>query len=361
MAQSTIQSVEATPIAIPLTKPIASSLGVYSHATGVAVTVRTVDGPDGFGFNLGLGGAPSRALAAYLEDELAPLAVGQDALAVEALWERMWSQNKPRVRAGLGAWALSAIDVAVWDIVGKTAGLPVHTLLGGARTEVPVYGSGGWLSLTDDELVSEAQAFASRGINQYKYKIGTARDEERTALLRRELGDDFTLYADANQRFRVHEAIEAAYMLDGYGVAWLEEPVLADCASDLKAVAEASPVPIATGENVSFRWGFREICEQRGAAYLQPDVVRCGGFTEFRKIADLADAHNLAVTSHLWHELSVSAVGASPAGVLVEFAELIPPDVFTRDFAPVGGVLGVIDVPGHGVEIAPEVIARYRV
>ena len=360
-ANMEIESIDAVPIAIPLAKPISSSLGTYTHASGVVVTVHTVDGPDGFGFNLGLGGMPGRALAAYIEDELAPLASGQDPLDPEALWLRLWAPNKARLRAGLGAWALSAIDVATWDIAGKNAGVSVHSLLGGFRDRVPAYGSGGWLSLSDTQMLAEAQSFAAQGIHGYKYKIGTPRDEERTALLRAEMGDGFILYADANQRFDVSEALASASMLAEYGVAWLEEPVLADSVLDLAAVATASPVPIAAGENAYFRWGFREICEQNGAAYLQPDVVRCGGFTEFRAIASLAETHSLALTSHLWHELSVSAVAASPVGTMVEYAQLIPPDIFTSDFSPTDGEITVPDVPGHGVEISPEAIARFRV
>lgn len=356
-----IDSVVAIPIAIPLTKPISSSLGVYTHVSGVSVQVTTEDGPTGHGFNLGLGGQPGRALAAYIDDELAPLAVGEDADDPASVWIKMWAPNKARIRGGLGAWALSAIDVALWDIAGKAAGTTLHNLMGGHHDRVLAYGSGGWLSLSDAEMVAEAQAFAERGILSYKFKIGTERDEARTELLRKEMGDDFTLYADANQRFSVKEALASARMLAEYGVGWLEEPVLADSVLDLAAVAAESAVPIATGENAYFRWGFREICEQNGARFLQPDVVRCGGFTEFKAIADLAERHSLALTSHLWHELSVSAVAASPAGTMVEYAEVIPADVFTRDFSPVDGFVVVPDVPGHGVELTSEVINRYRV
>lgn len=316
------------------------------------VTVRTKEGLFGTGFNLGLGGAASAALVPYIEQELAPLAVGGDALNPEALWERLWSPNKARMRAGLGVWALSAVDIACWDIVGKAAGLPLHRLLGGYRNRVPVYGSGGWLNLTDEELVAEAEAFARQGIGAYKYKIGGPRDEERTALLRQAMGDEFILFADANQRYSVREAIEASAMLADHGVAWLEEPVLADSVLDLAAVAAQSAVPVAAGENVYFRWGFREICQLEAATYWQPDVTRCGGITEFRKVAALAEAHNLALSSHLWHELSVSLVGASPAGYMCEYAELIPPGFLTRSFPVVDGMIEVPEVPGHGVEVA---------
>jgi L-alanine-DL-glutamate epimerase-like enolase superfamily enzyme len=150
-------------------------------------------------------------------------------------------------------------------------------------------------------------------------------------------------------------------MLADHGVGWFEEPVLADSTDDLAEVAASSPVPIAAGENVYFRWGFREICDRRAATYLQPDVGRCGGITEFIKIAHLADSYNLALSSHLWHELSISLVGAGPSGFMVEYAELIPPDALTRPFEVTDGHISVPDVPGHGVEVTSEALRRFGI
>jgi len=356
-----IQAVESTALRFPLPQPITTALSTYTHVDATAVRLRSDDGLVGFGMTAGLGGSAGAAVKPYIDAELAPLVVGEDALAPEALWHRMWSPNKPRMRGGLGAWALSAVDIACWDLLGKTAGLPVHRLLGGFREDVPVYGSGGWHSLGDTELVAECQAFAAQGIQAYKYKVGSPRDRERTALLRREMGDDFILFADANQRFDVMQALDTARMLADHGVAWLEEPVLADSSDDLAEVAASSPVPVAAGENVYFRWGFREICERRAAAYLQPDAGRCGGITEFAKIAHLADAHNISLSSHLWHELSISLVGASRQGFMVEYAELIPADSLTRPFEVSDGSIRVLDVPGHGVELTDEAMTRFAV
>ena len=356
---ATIERVRTAPLRLPLEKPIGSALDRYSHVDGVAVHVDTADGPTGFGFSASLGGAASGATAAYIDAELTPRILGEDALAPERLWHQMWSPNKPRVRAGIGAWALSAVDIALWDIVGKAAELPLATLFGGFRTRVPVYGSGGWHTLTDTELVAEAGAFIEQGITAYKYKTGTDRDRERTALLRRELGDELVLLADANQRFNVREAVEHARMLADFGVAWLEEPVLADSIDDLAKVAVASPVPIAAGENAYFRWEFREIVDRRAAAFLQPDIGRVGGITEFRKVSALADAYNLSLSSHLWHELSISLLAASPMGYMCEYADFIPKGALTRAFAVEDGAITIPDVPGHGVEFTSDVLERY--
>ena len=259
---------------------------------------------------------------------------------------------------GVGPQALSAVDIACWDILAKAAEMPLHQLLGGFRRRVPVYGSGSWITLEDDELVEECQSFAGQGIGAYKMKIGGARDRDRVALLRREMGDDFTLYVDANQRFNVREAVEASQWLADFGVAWFEEPVLADSVDDLAEVASASAIPIAAGENVYFRWGFRELCERRAAAYLQPDVVRCGGVTEWMKVAHLADAYNLSLTSHLIHELHISLVGASAAGYLVEYMDFFSENVFTHEFSVTDGHMDVPSAPGHGVAFDQKALAR---
>jgi len=323
--------------------------------------VHTEGGPSGTGYTTVLGGEGGGAMASYVRDELGPLTIGQDALAPEALWHRMWGPNKARLRAGLGVYALSAVDIALWDIVGKAAGMPLNRLFGGYRQSVPAYGSGGWHTLTDAELMDEAQGAAEKGMTGYKFKIGTPRDRERIAMLRKEMGPGFTLYVDANQKYNVREAVEVSKMLAEYGVAWFEEPVIADSVDDLAEVARKSAVPVAAGENAYMRWGFREICERRAAAYLQPDVGRCGGITEFAKIAHLADAYNLSLSSHLWHELSISLVGAVSSGFMVEYAELLPPDTLTRPFEVVDGHIRVPDVPGHGVEVTPESMKRFAV
>jgi L-alanine-DL-glutamate epimerase-like enolase superfamily enzyme len=356
-----VTSVEAAALELPLARPISSALGVYPHIDCTVVRVHTDAGHIGTGFTACLGGKASGAIVHYIDHELAPAIIGQDVLQPELLWHHMWGPNKARQRAGLGVWALSAVDIAIWDCVGKAAGLPLHTLLGGYQQSVPVYGSGGWHSLSDQELVDECTDFARLGISAYKYKIGTDRDRERTALLRREMGPDFVLLADANQKVNVREALESATMLAEYGVAWIEEPVVADSTDDLAAVARSSAVPTAAGENNYFRWGFRELCERRAADYLQPDIGRCGGVTEFRKIAALADSFGVSLTSHLWHELSISVVGAARSGWACEYVELIPTGALTRSFVVVDGHLAVPEVPGHGVEFTADAMSRYRV
>jgi D-arabinonate dehydratase len=354
-----IARVQAVPLSIPLARPIGSALAPYTAIDGMAVLVEDAAGTLGTGFTMSLGGNAARTLATYVTDELAPALVGTSPDHPETAWHAMWAPNKPRMRAGLGVWALSAVDIAVWDLHARQLGLPLHEVLGGSASRIPVYGSGGWHTLDDDELVAEAESFAALGIAAYKFKLGTVRDPERIGALRAALGDAFVLYADANQSLAVDEAIEVSRMLADFGVGWLEEPVVADSVDMLVAVAAGSAVPVAAGENVSLRWQFAEILERHAVAFIQPDVVRCGGVTEFRRVAAMAAEHEIALSTHLWHQLHVSLIGTSPAMHLAEYAPLLPSGIFTQEFPVVDGHLGLPDGPGHGVAFAPGMLERY--
>jgi L-alanine-DL-glutamate epimerase-like enolase superfamily enzyme len=371
MPDLSISSVEVVPLEVPRSESPARRF-VKSRGDGViavtAVYVHTDGGPSGFGYTTQIGSRAGGAIAAYIRDELAPRLVGAGALAPEALWHRLFSPSQSRMRAGLAVHALSALDIACWDILAKVAGLPLHSILGGFRREVPVYGSGGTPNYSDAELVEECLYFANQGLTSYKFKIGEnsvyeghSSDLDRIALLRKEVGDGFTLFADANQRYRVGQAIEASKMLHDFGIAWFEEPVLADSVADLAAVAARSDVPIAAGENHYLRWQFRELCEARAVAYLQPDPVLCGGVTEFRKAAHLADAFGLSLCSHLSHELAVSLVGAFSSGYLCEYFMQFPDELWSRAFPLHDGQLAVPDVPGHGLDLGPAARQRYGV
>ncbi len=345
-----ISNITVSVLEVPFDKPIQSSLGTYVGSDYVIVELRTESGFNGFGYSTSLDRRGTKAVVSYIEIDLIPLAIGQDVTQPEALWHRMWSPNKARMRGGVGVHALSAVDTAVWDAAAKIQNQPLADVLGCARDRIDVYGSGGWLSLTDRELVAEAESHAQKGITGYKLKIGGSRDRERVSLLRRELGDDFILYTDANQNYTASEAIAASNWLADYNVAWLEEPVIADCPWDMAAVAANSNVPLAAGENVYFGWGFQDLVDRQAATYLQPDIGRCGGVTEWIKIARIAEENSLRLTSHLLHELSTCLVAAFPSGYQVEFMNFFNQSPFTQDFTLNNGCLMVPRVPGHGVE-----------
>lgn len=360
MPATPITEITVFVLEVPFDKPIQSALGRYVGSDWVVVEMRAGD-IVGYGYSMSLDRRGTKAVVSYIENELTPLAIGLDAGAPEAVWQRMFAPNKARLRGGVGVHALSAVDTATWDIAARLAGISLNWMIGGYAQEIEVYGSGGWLSLTDEELVAEAQSHAENGITAYKLKIGGARDQERVGLLRREMGDDFTLYTDANQSLNVRQAIAASEWLADFNVAWLEEPVLADSPMDMGAVATESAIPIAAGENAYFRWGFRDLIERQAVAYVQPDIGRCGGVTEWIKIAHLTDSHKLDLTSHLLHELSVGLVAAFPSGYAVEYMNFFKDNPFSQEFRVADGKIAVPDVPGHGVEFEKAALKLYQV
>lgn len=300
MEKLEIESVEVVPLRVPRTEsPLQRIMPTTSSSAGYAVTavwLHTKGGPTGFGYSWGITSVATTEIASIIRDKLAPRLVGQDASAPERLWHDLWGPTSWMMRGGIATWALSVVDIACWDLLAKSAGVPLHRILGGYRSRVPVYGSGGGRGSTDAELLAELDDYRSQGCQAFKFHIGSRNvsvqpdEEPRIALLRKEAGDDFPLYVDANGAYSPREAIEVAAMLRNYGIGWFEEPVSADSPDDLAYVAANSPVPIATGENAYLRWGFRELVNKRAAAILQPDVGVCGGITEFRKIAGLAES-----------------------------------------------------------------------
>ena len=317
-----IHSISAKSAKVPLKREIGSAGGNKSSLDYLIVELKTEEGISGFGYTMGLGGNGSKAMAPYIQNELAPLVIGEDVSSPERIWNTLWSPNKARMRGGLGVMSISALDTACWDAFSKSVSMPLHTILGGYRIKVPVY-------------------------------------EERIALLRKEIGNEITLLVDSNQKYNIKDAIEVSSMLANYDVKWFEEPVLADSIDDLAEFSKKSAVPVAAGENSYMRWGFREICERKAAAYLQPDVGRCGGVTEFRKIAHLAEAFNLDLCSHLLEEVSVCLIGATPAGCMVEYADLLPADSLTHDFVVHDGHIEVPENLGHGVTFTKDALKSF--
>ena len=361
MADAKVARVLVSVFEVPFERAITSALGTYIASDYIVVELHTSDGVIGYGYSMSLDRRGTKAVVNYINNDLVPLILDQELTPPATLWQKMWSPNKARMRGGIGVHALSAVDTAVWDAAAKTVGLSLHKMLGGYRQEVPVYGSGGWLSMEDHELIDEAQELAIKGITAYKIKIGGDRDKERLRILRKEMGEDFILYVDANQHYDVQGAIIVSEWLAEYNIGWFEEPVLADCPWELEQVASASAVPIAAGENVYFGWGFQDLCARRAVSFLQPDIGRCGGVTEWIKISKLASDNGLKLTSHLLHEVSTSLIGAFSAGFAIEYMNFFSKNPFTEDFSVKKGCITVPDIPGHGVVFSKNARKKFQV
>ncbi|HTU01656.1 MAG TPA: mandelate racemase/muconate lactonizing enzyme family protein [Candidatus Sulfotelmatobacter sp.] len=354
-----IVAIDTLLLRVPTPRPISLE---FPEQKLVAATIKTDGGLTGFGYSLVFSGAGAEAVQTYLETRLKPLLLGEDPLFVERLWERMYRADRGVRRVGIAGYAVAALDIGLWDLVGKAAGLPLYKLWGAVTDRIPAYGSGGWPSYSMEELVAEARRYVTMGCRYYKMKIhhpDPRANRERVLAVRRALGDGVHLMVDANQRLDVLGAIRQAELLADLDLVWFEEPVLADDVAACAEVAHAIRIPVATGENNQTRFEFREIIERRAARYLMPDVCRANGFSETLRIGRLAAAHQIAISPHVVHELSIHVAGALSNGSFVELIEWAPPDLFEGMPRCEEGFFRIPDRPGHGIALAPGAERKY--
>src|SRR5213594_565309 len=341
-----ITSIDSYVLTIPTPQPMARN---YAAQKLVVADISTDEGVSGLGYSLAFGGGGAEAMHAYLETRLKPVLLGEDPLLVERLWERMFRADMGIKKQGVAAYALSALDIGLWDITGKAAGLPLYKLWGAVSDRIPAYGSGGWSKYSERELVAEAQRYAALGCKYYKMKIHHADPREnakRVAAVRRALGDGLRMMVDVNQRLDVLANIRQAQVLEEFDLVWYEEPVLADDIVACAEVARAIGIPVATGENNYTRFEFRDLVERRAALYLMPDVCRANGYTETMRIGQLAAAHHVALSPHVVHELSLHVAAALPNSFLVEWIDWVPADLFEGMPKCEAGAFRITDRPG---------------
>lgn len=356
-----ITAIETATLNVPNGPPVNA---YYAGNTYVLARIRTDEGVEGLGYTMLVGGMGSRSVRAYLEESIVRLVVGKDPLQPGAIWEAMYENDRGIRKKGIPVYAMSAIDIGLWDILGKVANQPVHRLLGQHVERIPVYGSGGFLSYTVDELIAEAEGFRAQGCRHYKFKLGRPdlmENIERVRLVREAMGDDFEILVDANQRWDLATNIRVGNMLADYNLYWYEEPVLADNIMQCAEVAASIPIPVATGENEYTRYGFRDLIEAGAAQYLNPDIHRVGGFSEMMKISHLAAAYDLKIAPHLVPELSISVLVSIPNAAVVEFLAGAPEGLWEHDPVIVDGHMEPPDRPGHGMAFSAQALKDYAV
>ncbi len=353
----------------PRARPIANGKHTYTHAGLGLVKIQTDEGVTGIGLGgNGLGGTAriERATIEHLRDEL----IGEDPINVERLWEKMWV---PKLigRRGLTTRAISAIDIGLWDIRAKMAGMPLYKLLGGYRDRVPTYIAGGYYEEGKGlkELAEEMSSNVELGARAVKMKVGgvsIAEDVERVRAVREAIGPDVKLMLDANCAYRHYEAIRFAKRVEEFDPFWFEEPVAPDDYDGHRKLAQATSIPIATGENEYTRYGFRDLIEHDCAAILNPDAKVVGGVTEFMKVAALAQAHDLDIAPHGSQDIHVHLVAAIPNGLILEFYPDAVDPMFGKMYhhtltLNADGTVSPPDMPGIGVDPNYDVLAPYRV
>jgi len=349
-----IGAIEVGHYRIPLPAVLSDSThGDISHFELITARVRADDGAEGLGYTytVGAGGAAIRALIAR---DLAPLLAGADETRIEALWQRMWWRLHYVGRGGPASFAISAIDTALWDLRARRHGLPLWRLLGGHDPRLPAYAGGIDLQFPLERLLRQTEANLQRGFRAIKTKVGRPRlgeDLERVAAMRQLLGPGTPLMVDANMRWSADEAIRASRALAAHDVYWLEEPTLPDDVTGHIRILRDGALPIAAGENLHTLAEFERLIDAGGVSFPEPDVSNCGGVTVWLKVAHLAEARNLPVTSHGVHDLHVHLLAAVPNASYLE-VHGFGLERFMAEPLPIqDGVAVAPDRPGHGVEL----------
>jgi L-talarate/galactarate dehydratase len=363
-----ITRVETGIVALPNDEP----LGGFSenpNATNPIVWLRlgTDQDIEGLGVTY-FGGALTRTLR-HAVDELGALVIGEDPMRVEAVAAKLRAAAVSAGPVGIFTMALSAIDVALWDIKGKAAGLPLWKLLGGGRDQIATYASGALRrGLKLDEALTAAQRLREKGHRQTKMQLGLpgvtfpAREVEQARLIREAVGPDMDLMCDINQRWRPEQAIDIGKRVEdaGVGLYWLEDVTAHDDYPGLARVSAALATPVAGGEYLYGIVPFRHMLEARSVDIVMIDQVRSGGITPWLKIAGMAEAFNLPVVSHGVPEIHVHLVGAVPNGLTVEYMPRLF-HLWEEVPIPQNGLLAMPTRPGLGLNFSAEAIRRFAV
>lgn len=336
---------------IPLPRVLEDSMhGAMSGFEVVTARVTDADGAEGVGytFTCGVNGG---AIADILGREMAPRVQGRDADLIEAIWKDMWWAFHYAGRGGPTVLALSALDMALWDLKARRAGLPLWRLLGGFDPKVPCYAGGIDLDLTAAELIDQTHGNIANGHRAIKMKVGRDRlseDVAKIAAMREAFGPDMPLMVDANMKYTVDQAVRAARAFQPFDLTWFEEPIPPDDPAGHMRILRDGGIPIASGENLRSLWDFRTAIEG-GVTFPEPDVTNCGGITPFMKIAHLAEAYHLPVTSHGAHDITVHLLAACPNRSYLEAHGFGLENYVENPLIIQDGYAIAPERPGHGV------------
>lgn len=365
-----------------LAESFAFSQGFVTQRAATIVEVVTDEGSSGWGEALCQGLQPPQIAAAAVSSALRPLLIGADPLQPEVLWHRMYNRTRDYGLKGAVIGAISAIDIALWDLLGKSLGRPIHALLGGAfRTRVQPYATGFYRITGRGEakrLAAEAVRHYENGFRAMKIKLGFGVDDDVRVMdeIGAALGDaPVTLMIDTNHAYGVADAIRLGRALERFALRWYEEPVTQEDLAGYREVRQAVGCPVAGGENEFTLFGFRDLIGARAVDIVQPDIAAAGGFTACRHIAAIAHAHGVAVNPHVWgsaigQAASLHLIAALPDAhpslnatqPIFEYDQSAHP--FRRELVrePVEQTDGWVQVPagpGLGVDVDRAVLEKY--
>jgi len=355
-----ISDIRTRLIAVPFTEVPAIGILTPTNVDLLIVEVETKSGVVGTGYLHPLGGG-MRTLEMCIHEMLKPALMGEDFRQVGKLWKKMWDVTFIQGRMGITVMAMSALDMAVWDAVGRYNKKPLWQLWGGSPDPLPIYGSGCYRGLGHDGMIEKAERFVAEGFKAIKMQVAHVFTHEEDVAnvhdMRASLGDGIEIMVDVNQGWSAAEAIAVGRSIDECNLSWLEEPVMADDFDGYHEVADKIQTPVVGGENHFTHHDLKPFFASRKIPILQPDVMR-GGYTELKVIAEHADRAGIDIAPHLFPEISLHLVASIPNQSWLEYMGWHD-HLWVEPVLPENGMITPTTRPGHGMEFRPELFKDF--